>query len=225
MERFTSSITADGSHTLFDAQWGETFKSRHAAGLESQEVFIRPGVLENPRFREERTFHILEMGLGLATNCRACLATVSNKTSFIYTAIEADLAGLETLLSTNQIETSNHSWIQTLLREGKAMPRPGFEVRLINEKFIPALDALPGPFDAIFHDPFSPARNPEGWTEEIAKKLFQVLSPNGRLVTYSVSRIAKEIFSKAGFEMTKLRLPELLHKRESLLAIKSGEPS
>ena len=221
MERFITAITADGSPTLFDSHWGETFKSRHAAHLESEEVFIRPGIIENPLYQEKKPFRILELGFGLATNCRALLHSVSLKTSFIYTAIEADLSGLKAMVESGA-SGNDRIWMEEILASGKALPRPGFVVEVVYDSFTNALAKKRGPFEAIFHDPFSPARNPEGWTEEIAQALFAELEPGGRLVTYSVSRTAKEIFAKAGFTLQKIRLPELLHKRESLLATKAG---
>jgi hypothetical protein len=66
--RFRIEKTKDGSHTLFDANVGESYKSRHAAATEVEAVFFGPGVRENPWLSTAQPFRILELGLGLGTN-------------------------------------------------------------------------------------------------------------------------------------------------------------
>src|SRR5262249_9844927 len=43
-----------------------------------------------------------------------------------------------------------------------------------------------GPFDLIFHDPFSPSKVPELWTVDLFREYFRLLKPfSGRMLTYS----------------------------------------
>ncbi|HEY0895839.1 MAG TPA: tRNA (5-methylaminomethyl-2-thiouridylate)-methyltransferase, partial [Sphingobacteriaceae bacterium] len=60
--------TADGSATLFNAEVGENYHSRHGALQESRHVFLKSGLeyfLERNPSREVR---ILEVGLGTGLN-------------------------------------------------------------------------------------------------------------------------------------------------------------
>jgi tRNA U34 5-methylaminomethyl-2-thiouridine-forming methyltransferase MnmC len=73
---------------------------------------------------------------------------------------------------------------------------------------------------AILFDPFSPKANPEAWGAELFRRSAALLAPGGRLVTYSVSRAAKDGARAAGLEVEKRNLPPELQKRSALLATK-----
>ncbi len=76
-------------------------------------------------------------------------------------------------------------------------------------------------FHSIFFDPFSPSANPEAWSPILFQLAADLLPPQGRLVTYSVSRIAKDGCAQAGLLVEKRKLPDILQKRGALLAIKA----
>jgi tRNA U34 5-methylaminomethyl-2-thiouridine-forming methyltransferase MnmC len=75
---------------------------------------------------------------------------------------------------------------------------------------------------AILFDPFSPKANPEAWTSEVFRLAAALLAPGGRLVTYSVSRTAKDAAASAGLIVEKHPLPAELNKRSALLATKKN---
>ncbi len=53
-------------------------------------------------------------------------------------------------------------------------------------------------FDAIFFDPFSPAKCPELWQAQFVAEIVRTAKPGAYISTYSSSRIAKDSFQAAG---------------------------
>ncbi len=210
--RFTLHPTNDGSLTVFDRDAGECFKSRHAARTEVEHVFYAPGILAHPAYGEAKPFRVLELGLGLGTNFLHCL-----KRGFQgeYVSVERDLCGLRFFLDHEPQEE-----LESFVKYGK-LERSGFHARLMEESFSTALDSLAQQgyrAHAIFFDPFSPKANPECWTPEFFRQAAGLLTPGGRLVTYSVCRQAKDSALAAGLLVEKHKLPANLKKRSALLA-------
>lgn len=208
--RFRLHETTSGP-TVFDESVGETFKSRHSAREESEVVFYQPGIQEHPQFGQ-RPLNVLELGFGLGTNFQHL---ASKKTPLQYVGIENDFSGLRFYL-----ENFPDPFLQNFL-DNKSIIDP-FPSKLLEGDFFELLPNLKAEFDCVFFDPFSPKSNPECWNEAIFRLVFEKLRPQGRLVTYSVSRIAKTSAQNTGFLITKRDLPPGLQKRSSLLAIKPG---
>lgn len=74
-----------------------------------------------------------------------------------------------------------------------------------------------GPFDAIYFDAFSPATNPQLWTEQMFTNLTDSLKPDGLLVSYCVSGAVRRGLEQAGFKVERLPGPPG-GKREVLVA-------
>lgn len=206
--RFRIHETNSGA-TVFDSSVGETFKSRHSAQEESEVVFYGPGIQEHPDFGK-RTLDILELGFGLGTNF---LHLAQKENPVRYLGIEQDFSGVRYYL-----ENFPHPFLQEFVEE-KILQNP-FPARLVEGNFFQVLPDLREEFDCVYFDPFSPKSNPECWNDELFRLVFNRLRPGGRLVTYSVSRIAKTSALNAGFQLEKRDLPAGLQKRSSLLAIK-----
>jgi len=197
--------------TLFDPEVGECFKSRHDPYLESEEVFFRPGVLENSHY-PSGSFELLELGMGLGTNLRMLQ---EKEFQGRVVTLERDLSGALAYL-----ERFPSPMMEELLDNG-AWQEKGMKVELRLGNFEELFKVFfPSSFHCIFFDPFSPKANPQAWKEKIFHSCYGLLAPQGRLVTYSVCKTAKDNTSKAGFEIHKRKLPDGLQKRSSLLALK-----
>jgi queuine tRNA-ribosyltransferase len=206
--RFHIQETASGP-TVFDETVGECFKSRHSAEEEAEAVFFQPGLAEHPDFGL-RPLSVLELGFGLGTN----FLHLSRKSLPIrFVSIERDFSGLDFYL-----QHFPNPLLQEFLAQ-RQISAP-IQAQLIEGDFFACLPNLNEEFDCVFFDPFSPKANPDCWTEKLFAHVFAKLRPNGRLVTYSVSRNAKDSALAAGFHVWKRDLPEGLQKRSSLLAIK-----
>ena len=89
------------------------------------------------------------------------------------------------------------------------------------EKFKMELQSiiLSNEIDIIYFDAFAPAAQPELWTEQIFRKLFDKMKKGGLLVTYCSKGDVRRALSNAGFMVKKLAGPA--GKREILRAVKS----
>jgi len=212
--RFTFRPTNDGSLTVFDLEAGECFKSRHAARLEAETVFFSPGVANNPWYGNAEPFRVLELGFGLGTNFLYCLERGFKGE---YITVERDLAG-----SRFYLDREPNASLTKLVGEG-FFESGGLRAKLLEDDFfaiLPLLHEQGFQAHAIFFDPFSPKSNPDCWTPSFFRLVASLLAPGGRLVSYSVSRGAKDGAAAAGLVVEKHKLPSALKKRSALLAIK-----
>lgn len=215
--RFTWRTCDDGSRTLHDSVVDETYKSSHAAQTETWSVFLTPGILEHPAQQNPgANFHILELGFGLGTNFRSLVEFSSTqKNKIFFTSLEKDLSGAD-FFQTHQPHEATKKLLQNHFLE-----KNNLQAKILVGDFLFLLQNTPSEiFDCIFFDPFSPKINPEAWGATILQECYRVLRREGRLVTYSVSRVAKDGLQKAGFQVEKRALPQIMRKRSSLLARK-----
>ena len=73
-------------------------------------------------------------------------------------------------------------------------------------------------FHVIYFDAFDPNAQPELWTENIFKKMFNMLYSNGILVTYCSKGIVRRAMQTAGFSVEKIQGPP--GKKEISRAVK-----
>lgn len=71
-------------------------------------------------------------------------------------------------------------------------------------------------FNFIFHDPFSPDANPEGWTSELFKTIATVSADDAILTTYCAATKARAAMAAAGWYIA--RAPGAPGKREMTVA-------
>ena len=76
-------------------------------------------------------------------------------------------------------------------------------------------------FEVIYFDAFDPNTQPELWTEEVFKKMFSILNPQGILVTYSSKGDVRRAMQAAGFSIEKI--PGPLGKREMVRGYRSHQ--
>lgn len=203
-----------GGFTVFDEEAGECFKSRHSALAEAEQVFFGPGAKESAWWGKASPFRILELGFGLGTNFEFLRQQAAD---LHLTSIDRDLAGARFFL-----EAQDNPALREILDRRNFSEGP-FSARLLEEDFFIALPRLieaKEKFHCVYFDPFSPKANPEAWENRLFSLCARLLHPQGRLVTYSVSRAAKDGAAAAGLKVEKRDLPPELHKRSSLLAIK-----
>lgn len=74
---------------------------------------------------------------------------------------------------------------------------------LIHDDVNAALEQISGSIDAWFLDGFSPAKNPDMWSERVAKQLARLSRPGTRLGTFTVARKVRDALIDAGFIVEK----------------------
>lgn len=214
--------TADGSHTLYVKELNETYHSIHGAIQEARHVFIKNGL---NYFNPTSNVSILEVGLGTGLNAiLTCLNANDRIGEVHYTAVE------KFPLSSSLIQQLNYASILELTDEAKQWfeqihaashqsvaihPRFRFTKHHTDIHQFTAHQL----FDVIYFDAFAPEKQAEMWTPELFKKLFDLLHPNGILVTYCAKGVVKRTIKSVGFTLETLQGPP--GKREMIRGIKS----
>lgn len=60
---------------------------------------------------------------------------------------------------------------------------------------------LDGQYQLIFHDAFSILKQPELWSESLFKRYYDLLEIEGKILTYSNSRVLRRTMEQVGFEV------------------------
>jgi tRNA U34 5-methylaminomethyl-2-thiouridine-forming methyltransferase MnmC len=215
-------VTGDGSHTLYVPTINEHYHSTYGALTESRHVFIHAGL---EYLRDRKQVSVFEVGFGTGLNALlTCTAAIEGKINMMYYAIEnnpVDVAVACRLNYANMLAPHLHPEITyRALHQAPwdttSFVHPCFQLHKIHDSLI---DFIPDfSYDLIYFDAFSPEKQPELWTAEIFKKLYQKLNPGGLITTYCVKGSVKRILKETGFKVEKLPGPP--GKREILRGVK-----
>ncbi|MBP6978914.1 MAG: tRNA (5-methylaminomethyl-2-thiouridine)(34)-methyltransferase MnmD [Bacteroidales bacterium] len=210
--------TDDGSATLFVPELNEHYHSIHGAVGESLHIFIRCGLEALPL--HEGTVRIFEMGFGTGLNALLTYYHTIGDTK------QVDYIGIDTLpvpddlfLQLNYIDFIDNLDVAKVFHEIHHAPweknvTVGSHFFLTKHRARIEEYILPGSFDLVYYDAFSPMVQPECWTLEVFSRIFQHMNPGGILVTYSSKGSVRRSLQQAGFTVEKL--PGPAGKREIL---------
>ncbi len=162
--------------------------------------------------RTEKCWRVLELGFGTGLN-------------FAVTAQTALQAGRELHYESLEPEPlEERFWlVDEVWRSGPwDAPRQHQGIKLtIHRSRWQDFPPLEPPFQALYHDPFGPAQNPDCWTPECFAWGASSLSPDGVLATFGASTRARQAMQRAGLHVAVL--PGAVGKREMTAASKSLE--
>ena len=211
--------TKDGSQTVLNTELDSTYHSRHGAVTESKHVFLDKGLRKRLE-RQVTDITLLEMGFGTGLNALLTLTETSNLTHRInYHSLELfpipesvwrqfelpnDLAGFQT-----EFEKMHASDWDTKFRLSKDFEITKHQTSLLD--FV-----IDTKFDVVYFDAFEPETQPELWTEDVFRKLFEMMNPEGILTTYCCKGYVRRNMISAGFVVEKVPGPP--GKREMLVA-------
>ncbi len=215
-------ITTDGSHTVEIKDMKVTYHSHHGAIQESMHVFIEAGLrYQSGRLgQQDKPIRIFEMGFGTGLNTYLSLLEAEKTGKQVYyTAIEnyplseaeAKYLNYEQLLSAS---SENFQKLHQVQWDERVWITKNFELKKVKGDLITC--EFEEHFDIVYYDAFAPTAQPELWTEEIFRKLFEMLSPGGILVTYCSKGSVRRAMIAAGFLVEKLPGPK--GKREMVRA-------
>jgi tRNA U34 5-methylaminomethyl-2-thiouridine-forming methyltransferase MnmC len=218
--------TGDGSKTIQIEEWNEQYHSIHGALQEAVHVFIKTGLQYcHSRGREEslKNISILEIGFGTGLNTLlTAIEAEKLKLKIDYVGVEAYPVSKEELLQLNytqiipKISKNLVEDIHNSKWEKYESISPYFSIQKRKQFFNDITDKEA--FDLIYFDAFGARVQPELWTEDIFKIMFQALKKNGVLVTYSAKGSVRRAMQTVGFTVE--RLPGPPGKREMLRATK-----
>ncbi len=213
--------TDDGSCTLRNEHFGETYHSINGAVAESMHIFINLGL----RSFCNHNISILEIGYGTGLN--AMLSFIENQSlgnTIFYHGIEKFPIDKETFLPF----ISHTPYIFSKLDDDTAIKfcedwnyeieiSPTFHLLKQNidfESFSPARK-----YDIIYFDAFSPDTQPEMWTLENLQKIINNLVDDGIFVTYCCKGILKQNLRSLGMNVKRMQGPK--GKRHVIRATKN----
>lgn len=218
-------VSGDGSATLFNEHYGQTYHSVHGAVTESELVYLEYSGAQS-RLEQGLDTQVLEVGFGLGLNfLLTAKSTLQTQALLHYTALE------NAPISEQSFHLLNYESIEGLELLSKATAgifqtlrsKPHANIKITEQIYLDVqrANALTvsfeaNHFDAIYLDAFSPEVNPELWSVTFLKKLFLALKPGGVISTYCVKGIVRRAFIEAGFEVRKMPGPP--GKREVLVA-------
>lgn len=193
---------------------------------ESMHVFIQAGLqyfLNEKKALECEAIRILEVGFGTGLNALLSLnEAIHHNKKIFYETIEPYPISIEEAEVLNYVSMIDQDLkkefmqLHTCVFNETVLIHPLFSLIKINSQ-LQNFNSL-NKFNIIYFDAFDPNAQPELWTAEIFKQLFQLLYTNGLLVTYCSKSIARKAMLAAGFSVTKLKGPQ--GKREIVRAVK-----
>lgn len=212
--------TADGSTTIYIEEWDETYHSKFGAIQEAKHVFIANGL----SLFEEQSVAVLEIGFGTGLNAFITYLEAEKKQQYIdYVGIEAFPIAKEELMHLNYVTTleaePNRMAFDTMHNcpwDAKTVLSPYFTLTK-RQQYFNEID-YKNRFNLIYFDAFGFRVQPELWTAEIFKIMYDALLENGTLVTYACRSSVIKALKEVGFKTEKLPGPP--GKREMLRATK-----
>lgn len=205
--------SADG--TPCSSQYGDIYHTRSGGLAQAQAVFLAGNRLPE-RWQNRESFTLLETGFGLGLNFLATWQAWQNdphrSQRLHFISVEKHP------FSRDDLARAHADWpeLGVLANELHAqwpLLVPGFHrlfldqgrviLTLIFGDATQALRQVEAAVDAFYLDGFSPAKNPDLWTPEIARALGRVAAPGATLATWSVAGHVRQSLTDAGFEVSK----------------------
>ncbi|MCV9926198.1 tRNA (5-methylaminomethyl-2-thiouridine)(34)-methyltransferase MnmD [Flavobacterium sp. LS1R49] len=212
--------TLDGSTTIHLEEWDECYHSKHGAIQEAKHVFIQHGF----SLFDNKSISILEIGFGTGLNAFITFLEANEKKQNInYVGVEAYPVAANEVLMMNYVAELGADADTDVF---KKMHESNWDelIRLNDtftltkrKQFFQDIDDVET-FDLIYFDAFGYRVQPELWSTEIFRKMYNSLKPNGVLVTYAARGVVKRSMIEVGFTVEKLAGPP--GKREMFRARK-----
>ncbi|GAB6065104.1 tRNA (5-methylaminomethyl-2-thiouridine)(34)-methyltransferase MnmD [Aquifex pyrophilus] len=206
--------TADGSYTLIHNKYGEPYHSQTAGAIrEAYWKFVKPSrILEKAKKKE--VIKILDIGFGLGYNLAVALKHLWD----INPSLKVEIISFEKELI-KDIPILPEPYREIHKRIISAVPEHEDE-RLKIKVYIgdarKEIKKVEFNADAVFHDAFSPYKNPELWTCDFLKLIKERIDEKGYWVSYSSSLSVRKSLILLGFKVGSSK--EVGRKRKGTVA-------
>ncbi|MGH2665369.1 tRNA (5-methylaminomethyl-2-thiouridine)(34)-methyltransferase MnmD [Flavobacterium sp.] len=213
--------TRDGSTTIHLVDWNESYHSKNGAIQEAYHVFIKNGL----SLIEEKSVSVLEIGFGTGLNAFITfLEAKKNNLNIDYTGIEAYPVAEEEAFAMNYLEELKSNSFEAEFKkmhqcnwEEKINFNTNFSLTKRKQFFQDIQDK--NSFNLIYFDAFGYQVQPELWSTEIFKSMYESLKDSGILVTYAARGVIKRSMEEVGFKVKKVPGPP--GKREMMIGFKN----
>jgi tRNA U34 5-methylaminomethyl-2-thiouridine-forming methyltransferase MnmC len=200
--------TGDGSTTLFNAMFGETYHSEQGALSESRHVYIKNGL--EPILYGRKSIRIFEMGFGTACNTILSfeLSQKHPTIQFYYETLEIkplefslansldfDLDRLDGLRDVF-LEMHRCPWNEEIsLSSNFSLKKIKGDICRLFETEVP----VSGNFDLVFFDAFGPSKQADVWNCSVLEQMTDIMKRPSVLVTFCAQGEFKRNLRKLGF--------------------------
>ena len=214
--------TGDGSSTLYLPSYDEHMHSLSGAYEEALLKHVYPSGIASVQKAEVR---VLDVGFGLGYNILALIMERSRRNAggrLEIISFEKDRTLLPALecIEFHDERDPVYSSVRRAYREGSHGDAAVRITVLFGDARNSIRNGVVSGFDAVFFDPFSPAKNPELWSVDFFKEIHARMGNAGILTTYSSAPQVRMAMVEAGFIIG--RGPSVGGKKEGTLAAKSG---
>ncbi len=152
-------------------------------------------------------FQIAELGFGTGLNALAALDAWTGDGRFKFTSFEAFP------MAATDMERALRHWpeldsgplIAAWARGERQIVIGPMQLHVIVGDALRMLKAWQGRADAWFLDGFSPAKNPEMWSQELLSEVGRHTGKGGRFATYSAASKVRSGLETAGFEVQRVK--------------------
>jgi tRNA U34 5-methylaminomethyl-2-thiouridine-forming methyltransferase MnmC len=213
----------------YSQAFGDHFYSQADGRLECDHVFLAGNNLPQ-RWQTAKTFRIGELGFGTGLN----LCETWRQWKLLRTAdSHLDVVSFELFpMQGQELERALAHWPQIEAERTAlvaAWPEaPAGRVHFVLDAqttltvicgaALKGVEATKDDFDAWFLDGFSPAKNPEMWSPELMRAVFERTVPGGTFSTYAAAGFVRRNLIAAGFAVE--RAPGFAGKREMLRGLR-----
>jgi tRNA U34 5-methylaminomethyl-2-thiouridine-forming methyltransferase MnmC len=192
--------TADGSHSLRNADLDETYHSRHGAIQESLHVFIRNGLEFFDGNGESSPIALREVGFVTGLNAILNFQWGLKRNREIRYIVRQlnypDVVG----------SAEDFTRLHAAPWDSEVAIAPGFSLRKVNES-LQAADLAASSFDVVFYDAFAPSKQPAMWDIALLRKVAAAMKPDAVFVTYCAKGQVKRDLREIGLVVETLAGP------------------
>jgi hypothetical protein len=204
MTDFDLVVLKSGEASIRDRRSGEIMHPGLGPRREAELLYVEQTRLAaRLRRSEPGPLHVLDVGLGAATNALAVVtcARRARGRALHLTSLERDDGPLRLALAdpvSFPVQHGEGPLLEALLA-CQEVSEPGVRWRWLPGDALAQIGSLDAAQDVVCFDPFSPEVNPELWTLAALGSLRRVLAPGGILSTYSASTRTRVTLLLAGF--------------------------
>ena len=222
-------ISWDSANQPYSDAFGDHFYSQADGRAESQHVFLDGNCLPE-RWTDAGDFTIAELGFGTGLNFLETwyswrqVRQRGQTLDFVsFEAFPLDARSIVRAISrwpdlVGQLSALLENWDSVAKTPTAWAMDDQTKLTIIVDDALAGLNAWDGNADAWYLDGFSPACNPEMWSAELMKSVFEHTSLGGTFATYTAAGWVRRNLSKSGFEVNKV--PGFAKKRHMITGVR-----
>ena len=211
-------LTTDGSHTLYIPELDEHYHSVKGAVTESLHVYVGLGLRH--AFAERKgvnALRVFEVGFGTGLNALLTLEVAQQEEVQIhYTSVELYPLDWQQAQMLGYLNPTQFKLLHELPWNNSIAVNDYFTLHKVMGNIL-TVD-IPE-VDVVYFDAFAPEKQPELWSPELFRRIYEALSPGGVLTTYCAKGVVRRMLQDVGFSVERLDGPPG-GKREVLRATK-----